>query len=372
MGRQERPLPSGPLHDFAAELRALRASAGMSYRELSRRAGYSPSALSAAAAGEMLPTLPVTLAYVGGCGGDQPSWEHRWSGLATHLRRTNPGPPPPPGAAPPPLPAPGPDLVRAAAVVPIRRPVPRPGRPGAPGDFPGNKPSGGPGAVVRIGLAPLLLICGIVAAVLVASHPAPGGQTYADPATPGSSPLVSAFGSAPPLVQIPQRPPSSVPPSRSPASPSRPRALAVTALGAPDFGGYCQATGQGSVHLVADNAYGWRCAADNGTGDDAQAVCAWTFHTTHLTNRVADFNDPTSWQCWQTNGELGPLDFAAYCRQAGRPGAAATGTTAYAWSCAGDPGGIDTQAACRQLYHVPVAVSRFQNYYDRTTWQCWG
>jgi hypothetical protein len=146
----------------------------------------------------------------------------------------------------------------------------------------------------------------------------------------------------------------------------------VVQLGAPDFNGYCHATGQGSVHLVANNAYGWHCAADNGAGDNAQAVCAWTFHTTHLTNRIANFNDPTSWQCWQTNGKLGPLNFTTYCQQTGHPGAITTGTTAYSWYCTGDPNGIDAQAACRQLYHVPVAVSRFQNYYDPNTWECWG
>ncbi|MFI9551253.1 helix-turn-helix domain-containing protein [Nonomuraea endophytica] len=78
-GRRERPVPAGPLRDFAEGLRALRAAAGRpSYRALETRAGYSASALSAAAAGERLPSLPVTLAYVGACGGDMVAWEHRW------------------------------------------------------------------------------------------------------------------------------------------------------------------------------------------------------------------------------------------------------------------------------------------------------
>jgi hypothetical protein len=71
-------------------------------------------------------------------------------------------------------------------------------------------------------------------------------------------------------------------------------------LGAPNFDGYCQATSQGAVTLVSDNAYGWHCSADNGTGDDANAVCAWTYGlaTGQVTNQFQDFYDPNSWKCW--------------------------------------------------------------------------
>src|SRR3982751_6671569 len=96
MGRQERPVPPGPLHDFAADLRTLRAVAGgLGYRALARRAGYSASALSAAAAGEGLPSLPVTLAYVGACHGDTAAWEQRWRMLATELNGAMLGTAPP-------------------------------------------------------------------------------------------------------------------------------------------------------------------------------------------------------------------------------------------------------------------------------------
>nr|WP_228044430.1 helix-turn-helix domain-containing protein [Streptomyces ferrugineus] len=64
---------------FASELRKLRSEAGgITYRALAQRAGYSVTTLSQAAAGEQLPTLPVTLAYVGACGGDPAEWEARW------------------------------------------------------------------------------------------------------------------------------------------------------------------------------------------------------------------------------------------------------------------------------------------------------
>lgn len=80
-GRPEKALDpqAGPTARFAGELRALRRAAGsVAYRELSVRAGYSVTALSQAAAGNRLPSLPVTLAYAEVCGGDRTQWERRW------------------------------------------------------------------------------------------------------------------------------------------------------------------------------------------------------------------------------------------------------------------------------------------------------
>ncbi|MEV6949560.1 helix-turn-helix domain-containing protein [Streptomyces sp. NPDC051172] len=80
-GRPESPLdPStGPVARFAAELRKLRAEAGSpTYRVMAQRAGQGTSTLSQAAGGERLPTLPVVLAYVRACGGNQEEWEERW------------------------------------------------------------------------------------------------------------------------------------------------------------------------------------------------------------------------------------------------------------------------------------------------------
>ncbi|MEV5342779.1 hypothetical protein AB0K93_30480, partial [Streptomyces sp. NPDC052676] len=45
---------------------------------MARRAHYSVTALSQAAAGEHLPSLAVALAYVRACGGDLEEWERRW------------------------------------------------------------------------------------------------------------------------------------------------------------------------------------------------------------------------------------------------------------------------------------------------------
>ncbi|WP_424217114.1 DNA-binding protein (plasmid) [Streptomyces sp. BI20] len=88
MGRPEKALDpqAGPVERFACELRALRVAAGsVPYRELAARAGYSVTALSQAAAGARLPSLPVALAYVGVCGGDPVAWEERWRAAEAEL-----------------------------------------------------------------------------------------------------------------------------------------------------------------------------------------------------------------------------------------------------------------------------------------------
>ena len=80
-GRPESPLdPSqGPVQQLAFELRKLREEAGRpTYREMARHTGLGATTLSSAAAGERLPSVRVTLAYVRACGGDPQEWEERW------------------------------------------------------------------------------------------------------------------------------------------------------------------------------------------------------------------------------------------------------------------------------------------------------
>ncbi|WP_449349217.1 nSTAND1 domain-containing NTPase [Streptomyces shaanxiensis] len=106
MGRREKPLDpgAGTVQRFAYGMRRLRVEAGSpTYRAMAARAGYSAPTLSAAAAGERLPTLPVLLAYVTACGGDPGEWERRWreavAGWADARGVEEPGESPYPGLA---------------------------------------------------------------------------------------------------------------------------------------------------------------------------------------------------------------------------------------------------------------------------------
>ncbi|NOL39596.1 hypothetical protein HPO96_04990 [Kribbella sandramycini] len=80
---------SEPLVGLARDLRKLRQEAGSpTYRELSRRAHYSAAALSEAASGRRLPSLPVTLAFVAACDGDTAEWEQRWRAVEAETSTT--------------------------------------------------------------------------------------------------------------------------------------------------------------------------------------------------------------------------------------------------------------------------------------------
>ncbi|MBP2404602.1 helix-turn-helix transcriptional regulator [Streptomyces syringium] len=98
MARPENPIdPTAPYATFARQLRKLRQSSGSpTYTTLARRAKYSVSALSQAAAGRKLPSLELTLAYATACGGGREHWTEQWL-IAQHP--TGPGPLDGPAAA---------------------------------------------------------------------------------------------------------------------------------------------------------------------------------------------------------------------------------------------------------------------------------
>ncbi|GAA1244346.1 hypothetical protein GCM10009665_38910 [Kitasatospora nipponensis] len=84
MARKPRPIDpaEGPLQAFAHDLRTVREEAGNpTYRALAALAGFGASTLSDAAGGMRQPSLEVTLAYVGACGGDIRLWQRRWEEL---------------------------------------------------------------------------------------------------------------------------------------------------------------------------------------------------------------------------------------------------------------------------------------------------
>ncbi|MFE7927356.1 hypothetical protein ACFU6S_01230 [Streptomyces sp. NPDC057456] len=89
MGRREKPLDpdAGPVQRLAHELRLLREKAGKPpYREMAERAGYSTTALSQAAAGDQLPSLPLVRAYAQVLDADPDAWEQRWREADAQVR----------------------------------------------------------------------------------------------------------------------------------------------------------------------------------------------------------------------------------------------------------------------------------------------
>jgi hypothetical protein len=69
--------------DFALALRQLRDAAGRpSFRRMASRAHCSAATLCRAVAGDRLPGLEVTLAFVAACDGDRAEWARRWRAAA--------------------------------------------------------------------------------------------------------------------------------------------------------------------------------------------------------------------------------------------------------------------------------------------------
>jgi hypothetical protein len=250
-----------------------------------------------------------------------------------------------------------------------QQPAPRPAHKFAPGN-------------ARFSLAPLIL-AGAILITYAVLRPTASTQTLAAP-PPTRPPAVAlpvtrhAPSQASPAAEAthavtapsagPVRPATSAPPARSGPDPVRP-----ALLGAPAFDAYCQVTGQGTVQLVSANAYGWHCSADNGIGDDATAVCAWTYHrpVSGVASSVPDFYDPHTWQCWSVTRQIQPPDFSGYCLAAGHGAVQLSSPDAYGWHCA-DGSGIDAGLACEWTNRsTPVMVARFQNFYDSQSWQCW-
>ncbi|HKB30299.1 MAG TPA: hypothetical protein VKD26_05615 [Streptosporangiaceae bacterium] len=88
MGRlPEPPDPApGSLAEFAVGLQALRQAAGNpSFEELARRSDEAAPELAAAVSGRIVPSFPITLAFVRACQGDEDEWARRWHILQERL-----------------------------------------------------------------------------------------------------------------------------------------------------------------------------------------------------------------------------------------------------------------------------------------------
>jgi tetratricopeptide (TPR) repeat protein len=179
MGRPEAPLDprGGPIQEFAARLRGLRAdSGGRSYRQLAKLANFAAPTLARAASGRSFPSWEVTQAYVTACGADPADWRTLWTSTARRVGQDAADggqPEPDAGYAVRQLPADVPDFTgRAAECASIRRLANNRPRTGATGGAPTVIVVWGPGGIGKTTLA-------VHAAYQVADR-YPDGQLFAD------------------------------------------------------------------------------------------------------------------------------------------------------------------------------------------------
>ena len=173
MGRHEKQLDTGagPLALFAGELRQMRRAAGSpTYREMSKAARYSPSALSAAASGALLPSEGVVAAYAEACGQDGAAWVARRAAVRAGLEGGAAG-----DAAEGMAPGTGPDVVEPGSTQTPGRPRPRRLR---------RHRTAGLLAAAMLGSLATVLPMAVWGApsCLVHEHPAPTAACHATPA----------------------------------------------------------------------------------------------------------------------------------------------------------------------------------------------
>ena len=168
------------------------------------------------------------------------------------------------------------------------------------------------------GVAPVTLAAVIVAAFLIVS-----------PGKGSASSLGFKAGPAPSAQQLTASPMAT--PSRSPSAQKKhPRATSSASLGA-------------------------KTPARPGTSTKATPKPA------HKAGKVTPHN-------------LGPPNFAGYCRHIGHRTAELVASNAYGWRCTLNPGiVIKTVSVCAWTYHLSTSrvIDVSTNYSDPNAWQCW-
>jgi hypothetical protein len=70
--------------------------------------------------------------------------------------------------------------------------------------------------------------------------------------------------------------------------------------GGVNLDGYCKSQGYKGVIRIGNTAYSWSCQTASGqrVGISVTDACQWTWGNQSLIARMANYNDPNSWQCW--------------------------------------------------------------------------
>ncbi len=164
--------------------------------------------------------------------------------------------------------------------------------------------------------------------------------------------------------------PSSFPPEQSPQY-----------RGAVDLNTFCQSEGYREFQSHAPyDPYTLSCIAPARSAmffTPLQA-CEWKAQTTDVLARLADYYDPSSWQCYVHEKELGniatPENMNNFCKLLGNKGVMQIGTTAYDWQCvpsSGIPVGLSMANACQWFYHRQDAFDRLVAFNKLSGWECW-
>jgi hypothetical protein len=102
------------------------------------------------------------------------------------------------------------------------------------------------------------------------------------------------------------------------------------------------------------------------------------YNQSDVIDRLADYYDPSSWQCYKHEKRLGPITayIGEYCTNVkGYAGVITPPSdgTAYGWSCRdrnGNAISIAITDVCQWHYRQNGAFDRLTNFKDRNGWEC--
>jgi hypothetical protein len=110
---------------------------------------------------------------------------------------------------------------------------------------------------------------------------------------------------------------------------------------------------------------------------DTQKACQEQYPQHHdVIDRLADYYDPSSWQCYAPERELGMITthLDAYCQSKGYEGIYTAYDNAYEWQCRDKNTAhinIAIADACQWYYHRNDAIDRLANFNKPDGWECW-
>lgn len=148
-------------------------------------------------------------------------------------------------------------------------------------------------------------------------------------------------------------------------------------LGGINFWNYCvDELRYSGETTVANDAYGYRCTDSSG-GTHAFSVdsaCRWQYNRNDVVARFWNFYSTTSWQCFGTAGDLGPINFPLYCHAQQAAGWTILSNNAYGAACWHGHGvstfAMNTDQVCQWQYDQDAAAARVVNFNSPTGWEC--
>jgi predicted outer membrane repeat protein len=109
---------------------------------------------------------------------------------------------------------------------------------------------------------------------------------------------------------------------------------------------------------------------------NTQQACKWQYKQSDVIDRLADYYDPSSWQCYAHEKKLGSITnhLGDFCQHEHYTGINSTHDNAYEWQCLDQNNAlvsISIADACQWYYQRNDAIDRLVNFNDPNGWECW-